>query len=474
MKRFMIIFFSWMLSIHSVNSQIMYQEVTNKDVAIGSYGRIGVDWNFENEGSIGRRLNLNNMGSIGGRMEEQDYLELATALGFKPVIAGDSTLIYFQLRMAVFSRSLSLFGNSTSSSLGGLTFSLPEMYALAKNILGMPLTFWIGARLYRGEDVHIADHFYFNDHSGQGFGIEYNKTRFSMILVSSTDTTSTLPPYFYLNTATGTPSLELRARSVFNIEQDLVLNQYNTLTFLGEYHRLQDASQQAPTDSIDIILNYPSDYGWVLGIRNRTTLKGYLPGSFNNLAIRYGAGIANGGDGGVSRTYLTFGAPNLEDQNFRNAYSLSIVDHFLLNFNQAFSLNGYLIYTQSRGAAETDGIAESYFGREVFNRKEDLTLGFRGVHYFSNWFHLLSEIHYSQRKDGTEPTYSMVKFGMAPTFVPTGERSAWARPHFRFVFSLARYNDAAMKNLYSPYLSFIGEKRWGYYMGIKAEWWIWN
>ena len=46
--------------------QIMYQIPTNKRVNVGSYGRVGVDWNFENGGSIGRRLNLNNMGSIGG------------------------------------------------------------------------------------------------------------------------------------------------------------------------------------------------------------------------------------------------------------------------------------------------------------------------------------------------------------------------------------------------------------------------
>ena len=52
----------------------MYQNVSNKNVSFGSYGRVGVDWSFENGGSIGRRLNLNNMGSIGGRMEEQDYL----------------------------------------------------------------------------------------------------------------------------------------------------------------------------------------------------------------------------------------------------------------------------------------------------------------------------------------------------------------------------------------------------------------
>ncbi len=79
-----------------------------------------------------------------------------------------------------------------------------------------------------------------------------------------------------------------------------------------------------------------------------------------------------------------------------------------------------------------------------------------------------NEIHYSQRKDGTDPTVSMVKFGLAPTFVPTGERSAWARPHFRFVFSLARYNDATMKNLYSPYLS-LSVKKLGLLYGNQGR-----
>lgn len=69
---------------------------------------MGVDWSFENGGSIGRRLNLNNMGSIGSRMEEQDYLEIAPAFRFntKP---GDSTLIYAQMKLAVYSTSLSSF-----------------------------------------------------------------------------------------------------------------------------------------------------------------------------------------------------------------------------------------------------------------------------------------------------------------------------------------------------------------------------
>ncbi|MCU0362596.1 MAG: hypothetical protein MUE32_04505, partial [Bacteroidales bacterium] len=47
----------------SLFSQMSYQYARNKSFSAGTYGRIGVDWSFENNGSIGRRLNLNNMGS---------------------------------------------------------------------------------------------------------------------------------------------------------------------------------------------------------------------------------------------------------------------------------------------------------------------------------------------------------------------------------------------------------------------------
>ena len=141
-------------------AQIMYQIPTNKRVNVGSYGRVGVDWNFENGGSIGRRLNLNNMGSIGGRLEEQDYLEVVPNFNWVPK-EGDSTRIYAQLRLSMYSTSVATFGNSTSISPGGLAFAMPEMYVEARNIRGSGVSMWAGARLYRGEDVHIADHFYF-------------------------------------------------------------------------------------------------------------------------------------------------------------------------------------------------------------------------------------------------------------------------------------------------------------------------
>ena len=117
----------------SANSQIAYDHITNKAVSVGSYGRVGVDWSFDHGRTIGRRLNLNNMGSIGGRMEEQDYLEFAPSLQFKPK-KGDSTYINMQLRLSVFSNSLTSFGNSTTSSLGGLTIAIPELFVQARNI----------------------------------------------------------------------------------------------------------------------------------------------------------------------------------------------------------------------------------------------------------------------------------------------------------------------------------------------------
>jgi maltoporin len=117
-------------------------------------------------------------------------------------------------------------------------------------------------------------------------------------------------------------------------------------------------------------------------------------------------------------------------------------------------------------------LSPSYFGEEVYNYKVDFTIGARNEYYFNDYFHLITELHYSQRKDGDNPWASMVKFSIAPVYVPTGSRDTWARPHLRFVTSVARYNDYAQETLYSPYLQFTGSEEWGYYFGVKAEWWI--
>ncbi|WP_297095824.1 carbohydrate porin [uncultured Draconibacterium sp.] len=478
MIRQFIILFSVFLILPIISiGQLNYIEQGDKTgFSFDTYGRVGVDWNYDNGGSIGRRLNLNNMGSIGGRLEEQDYLELVPTFHFKPFNENDLTKIKVQTRFAVYSKSLSLFGNSSTSSLGGLTIAMPEIYAEASNINGKDLSIWIGARLYRKGEVHIADHFFFDDHSGQGFGIEYKNTRFASIFVSSTDTTADVPPYFYLNIGDGVANIALRQRNVLILEHDFQLSENNKLTGLFEFHRMggteSDPIPEPRTDNADVVLNYSADHGFVYGLKLQSDLPSLEIGAYNTLAVRYGTSIANGGDGGLTKTWITFGAPDLDKLDYSGAYSLAIVDEVKFDISEENNLNAYLIFTQSKGAADTKGMAETYWGREVYNYKQDLTIGFRDVHYVTDKFHLLSEFHYSQRKDGEDPKYCYQKISLAPTFAPTGEKSTGVRPHFRFIFSLSHYNDAASENLYSPYLQFVGEQKWGHYLGVKAEWWL--
>lgn len=461
------------------DAQVVFQPKNENGIQFGTYGRVGVDWSFVHQGSIGRRLNLNNMGSIGGRLEEQDYVELVSAFLIRPFKENDPTVIKAQSRFSVYSRSLSLFGNSTTTSLGGLTIALPEFFVEASNINGKNLTVWVGATLGQAQDVGICDHFYFNDHAGQGFGIKYKNTHFKTLFISSTDTTSTGPSYYYISVGTGSPSLALRQRVVFILEHDVFLAEQHRLKLLGELHRmggsdLNDFPIPEPyiADSARLELDIPTDYGYVVGAKLFSQLGENGSKGYNRLALRYGMRLANGGDGGFSKTWNTYGAPDLEQKNFKGAYSLSIVNDFFTHLSDNNDLNAYLVFTASKGAAESDNMAKTYLGREIYNRKRDFTVGCRDVHYISEKFHLLGEVHYSQRRDGTEKTNAYTKFSLAPTFVPTGHRDFGARPHFRFVCSLARYNDAAKENMYSPYLQFVGPKRWGYYFGVKAEWWL--
>jgi maltoporin len=444
--------------------------ISNKNFSFGSYGRAGIGYGLGTEAAFPQSLNLNGMGSIGGRFEENDYLELATALHFNPKTSETkTTVINVQARFAFYTTQGQLIGNVSNKSIGGITTALPELFAEAKNINGSDWSVWMGARLFRGDDIHIIDHFYFDDHSGQGVGIQRKNTKFSVIFTGSIDTTSTLPPNFYLNIVNGTPTLGLRNRYISVLEHQIQVKK-GYLKLMGEFQRLPSGIAKDATTQY----SYPADYGFVLGAKYNKSISTKLPGSFNAVSARYGTGIANGGDGGSSRTYTTYGAPNLETNSFSKANSFAFTETFLLNLSKKYSLNGYAIYTKSRGASDSLNKAPDYLGKQLlFNRKQDIAFGARGTYYVNNWFHLLHELDFAWRKDGTQDFAQMTKFTIAPTIVPGAKREVWERPHFRFVYSVAYYNEFAADSLYSPYLAQSGTKNWGQYVGVKMEYWIW-
>ncbi len=460
----------YLILLSSLFEAAFSQTVTNKNFSFGSYGRVGAGVALGNVGNIGRSLNLNGMGSIGGRMEEADYVELISALHFKPEIQYDTTHINVQARMAFYSGKGQLIGNVNSSSqYGGITIALPELYAEALNINGSKWSVCVGAKFYRGYDVHIADYFYFDDHSTQGISITYNKTTFSVLFPGGVDTSSSVPPYFYLEIVDGTPRPGLRSRSLLVAEHIIPFdNNKQTIKLLAEYHHLANAT---PGDTATAY-NYPPEGGWAAGIQHIISLNTPLAGSSNQASVRYGYGIANGGDGGNSKTWLTYGAPDPVTKKYTNAYSIALVDQIMLNLSPKYSLNGYGIFTKSHGGSDSLNKAPDFFGREIFNRKTEYAFGVRNFWYITKRFQLLTELHYANRKDGDQPSATMTKLSIVPTLVPTGKADPWARPQIRLIYSIARYNDFASANLYSPYLSDTGPKKIGQYIGVRVEWWL--
>jgi maltoporin len=317
--------------------------------------------------------------------------------------------------------------------------------------------------------VHIADYFYFDDHSTQGFGVSYKKTTFAVLFPGAVDTSSSVPPYFYLNIVDGTPRPGIRGRSIFVGEQLIPFDHgKQSIKLLGELHHLANANLEDTATQY----NYPSEIGWVAGVEHTININTPVIGSYNQSAIRYGYGIANGNDGGNSKTWLTYGGPDLNTRKYGGAYSITAVDHVLINVSPKITINGYGIFTKSHGGSDSLNKAPDFFGRELFNRKTEYAFGVRNFWYIKKWFALITELHYANRKDGDQPSATMAKMSIVPTIIPTGKADAWARPQLRLIYSLALYNNFASQNLYSPYLAEIGPEKWGQYFGVRAEWWI--
>lgn len=444
----------------AVKAQVV---ITNTNFSMGTTGRIGIGISPNGEGKQWKPLNLSGQGSLAGRMEQYDYMDLLPAIHFTPQTTDqNATDVTLQVRLGMYSANGQFMGNVSSRSPEGLTFILPETYIEARNIMGSNWSAWVGVRFRRYDDIHICDYFYFDDHSAQGAGFSYKNTELSVYMPSSSDSAGVYP-YNYEITVKGATNPVIRQRLVYVGEHTFRFQNGNSLKLLGEYH-----SVAANSDKANHL--YPSDNGWVAGVKFNSLLKTVIPGSFNQVAVRYDAGIANGGDNGNTWTWATYGAPD-NNGKYTGAYSFTMVEHFLLNLHKNFSLNGYGVFTRSKGGASSTNKALFFDGNEIYNRKTDFVVGFRSLYYVTDWFHLINEVHYATRKDGDNPTAAMWKFSFAPTVVPLGKKNPWCRPHIRLVMSAAHYNDFARDNQYSPYLK-ANHHSWGTYIGIKTEMWL--
>lgn len=437
-----------------------YGQIRLSDVfSLSSYGRLGMSTSIYNE-RFGTRLNLHGQGSIGGRNEETDYIELAPTIHFNPLLKLDKKVppVKLVLRWAFFSGTNSFIASNTGTTMAEAYVQVDSLFSgRAKN-----LSVWLGQRYYRFFNANMADYFFFNNYTSQGAGLSYHRFKFAIL----TDV-----PFGSSGNPYGNGVAPYYQRIMFNLQQQIHLNESHSLHLLGDMqlHTLTS------NDTLSVKLN-AGDYGLVFGVLHEWT--GAM-GDKNFLTFRYGSGIANGPgeDGWSSRTFVTYGNPNANG-HFKGAYGINAVESYQFNRSNKWNLEGYVIYRYAQGALDPIAIP----GSPRANKKEDLTFGARHTLYVTDRFHWLTEANYQVKDfysdiDGTGSYYkigrgTMTKFSLIPTLVPTGQRSQFARPHLRLVYSIAFYNDVAIEHRLSDFLTDNPSHDIGQYLGLKTEWWF--
>jgi maltoporin len=427
-------------------------------VEFSMYGRMGVAWGLNTPQIIqGQTMNLGGH-SIGGRLEEGDYLEPVIRAHIVKPVSKDETYIDMVFTPAMYARSGSFVASAANNAPAGtLQIELAQSYIEAGNVFVPGLSFWGGARYYRGEDLHIADYFYFNNLTGQGGGVKYKALDLAVLVHSATQGN---PLYNIDVNGDGTADVQ-RMRTMFVGQYTHKFGPYTSyIRGLAELHTLPAARQGS-----DLIA--PGDYGWVLGAKLHLD---FDKGNFNDISVRYGTRIANGATDGA-QTFTTFGNPTLPElgKNPRQIYGtydggagVELVDHFLVNFGHIATLNGYGTLHYDKGA-NVD---------KANNRAIDFAMGARSLIYAHKNFQMVNELTFQGRKIDDLDMGTAVKFSVVPTLVPSGELTAWARPHLRMIYTAGFYNQAAVDQKMSPYLKNVTLSPVAHYLGARAEWWF--
>jgi len=435
-------------------------DIPSSDVEFMYYGRMGIGWTPSGQVVAGKYMNLGARKAIGGRLEEGDYLQPGFRYHIKKAKYEGDTTIDLVNDYEIFSLNGAIISDLANGDINDIRIMPLQAFIEADNVLTPGLKLWIGSNLYRKNDIHICDYFYFNSLPGQGVGAYYGGLDVAVLTQTgasaffATDLNAGMPE-------PATPAIVQRERTMF-IGQYKVPLGYGTsyVQGLGEFHvvpRAGNARRDAPPN-----VN-PFDYGAVGGVKVHLDLGN---GNFSDASARIGNRIANGAESGGS-TYQTFGQASI-DGTYRGALGLELVEHFMWNVGDVTSINGYGTLHYSRGSTSY-APAE---GEAVPNTRLDYSVGARATSYLSDQLHLLTEATFQARKDEDLKTGTAVKLSVAPTVVPSAERSPWARPEMRLIYTVGIYNRAARDQQMSPYTQVIGDTKFAHFLGVRTEWWF--
>ncbi|WP_394845884.1 carbohydrate porin [Pendulispora brunnea] len=441
-------------------------DITSDRIEFFQYGRMGIGWTKSGQVIQGQTMNLAG-GGQGGRLEEGDYIQPGVRFHLKKGESATDTTVDVVNDYEIFSNGAGILSDLANGEVGKLSILPQQFYVQAKNIFTPGLEIWLGSRLYRKNDIHIADYFYFNRLNGQGVGAIYTHPKFGEIDVAILEQTGSTN-FFRLDAGQvgGTPGtypFGYRARTMFIAQYKYPLPMRTSfIQALGEFHVVPRS--QAQDNGTPANVN-PPDWGAVGGLKLHLDFGG---DSFSDTSIRYGSRLANGAQSGGA-TYNTFGNP-AENGTYKGAYGVEAIEHFVWDIDKIAGINGYFLLNYSTGS-RSDGLDASNAAHNA-NERLNYAFGIRPIIYVRDDFHLVTEATYQARKDENLAMGSAVKLSVVPTIVPAGGRSVWSRPHLRAIYTLGIYNQAAQDQLMSPFLRTVGETKLAHYVGVRAEWWF--
>ena len=387
--KFSLIFAS-ILFVHSTGAL-----VNSSFVDFGTYLRSGIGMNskggdqvcFSNPGAVGNEFRVGN--------ECTTYGELVLTTFLKRRTEKDPLYGYGQLRFAYGPP-----GNTNwEYANGDNPIAVRETYAEIGGIGKQEISFWVGNRFYRDQEMYMNDFFYFGDTSGNGGGIGripfFLKGKLYAAVLRETKTNKTD------NGNLAMTLLDLRAKGM-QLGRNLQLN-------LWFGHGFSSGGKD-----IDTLIEYNDPSGQVYGA---ILQKGFDKG-FNHFAVVYGNGLLHQFNlfGDVT---LTKGSPEALAQE--KAKRLRIVDHLTYDLTDRFSFHfGTTLEIRDNGSDRNS--------REVW-----YNAGFHPVYFIDENFQLTGQIGTSVVESEGSPARRMTRLTFAPQ---VGLRKGiWNRPIIRAFYS---------------------------------------
>lgn len=354
---------------------------------IGSNGNGGDQVCFNNPGAAGNEFRMGN--------ECTTYGELAITSFVKRGSEKSPLYAYGQLRFAYAPNGNTNFEGANNDN----PIAVRESYAEVGGIGEKRISFWVGNRFYREQEMYMNDFFYFSDTSGNGAGVGripfFAGGKLYAAILRETKTQDTD------NGKLALTLFDLRAKGI-DIGSNFQLN-----FWLG--HAVTSAGRNTTTNQ-----EYDDGTGQVFGV----ILQKGLSRGFNHFSVIYGKGLLDQfnlyGD-------LTAIKGSAEAEAQRNSERWRIVEHLTYDVNDKLSFHfGSTLEIRDDGSATNS--------REVW-----YNAGVHPVYFIDENFQLAAQVGTSVVDAEGAPARRMTRVTIAPQ---VGLRKGiWSRPILRAFYS---------------------------------------